>query len=77
VFVPTAAIVVEVLSPGDRTYEKFGFYAGQGVEEIVVADPQQRRIECWRRSGDSYRRAARSVLLGLNAAEVTQAIDWP
>ena len=77
VYVPSAAIVVEVLSPGDRTYEKFGFYAAHQVDEIVVADVQQRRVECCRRSGDGYRRTARSGLLGLSAAEMTQTIDWP
>jgi hypothetical protein len=39
VFVPTAAVVVEVVSPGDRTDEEFGFSAAHGVGEIVVADP--------------------------------------
>ncbi len=76
-FVPTAAVVVEVLSPDDRTYKKFGFYAAHGVDEIVVADVQQRRVECWRRAVDGYRPAAHSELLGLSAAEMTRAIDWP
>jgi len=44
---------------------------------MTTTDPQQRRIECWRRSGDGYRRTARSGLLGLSAVEMTQVIDWP
>ncbi len=38
-FVATAAMVVEVVSPGDETLEKLAFYASRGVEEVVVADP--------------------------------------
>src|SRR5664279_4973497 len=34
-----AEIVVEVLSPGEQARAKFGFYAEQGVHEIIVADP--------------------------------------
>ena len=33
VWVPTAAMVVEVISPGDETYAKFDFYDARGVEK--------------------------------------------
>src|SRR5207249_6606250 len=35
-------VVVEVRSPGDETYEKFGFYAGLGVPEVWVFDRDTR-----------------------------------
>ena len=38
-YVPTAALVVEVLSPGDETFATFAFYTARGVEELWVADP--------------------------------------
>ena len=41
-WVPAVAFVVEIISPDDETYEKFGFYAEHGVEEILVADPAAR-----------------------------------
>ncbi|MEW6154763.1 MAG: Uma2 family endonuclease [Actinomycetota bacterium] len=34
-----AELVVEVRSPGDETYDKFGFYAEMGVDEVLVVDP--------------------------------------
>ena len=50
-WIPDAAIVVEIVSPDDETYAKFGFYAAHGVEEILVADPTEKRIRCFRRTG--------------------------
>ena len=46
---PTAAVVVEVVSPDDETYEKSGFYAAHGVDELIVADPAGRSLseDCW------------------------------
>jgi hypothetical protein len=32
VYVPTAALVVEIISPDDNTWEKLGFYAAHGVD---------------------------------------------
>ncbi len=39
----TAALVVEVVSPGDETYDKFGSYATHGAGELLVVDPGERR----------------------------------
>ena len=77
VYVPTAAIVVEVLSPGDETYEKFGFYAAHGVEEILVADPRAHTVRCWQRQGDQYEEYDHCALLGVYAAELVHRIAWP
>lgn len=33
-----AELVVEVLSPGDETYDKIAFYAEMGVQELLVVD---------------------------------------
>lgn len=46
----TAAVVVEILSPDDETFEKFSFYARHDVDEVLVADPAARRITLWRRA---------------------------
>jgi Uma2 family endonuclease len=37
--VPTAALVVEIVSPGDESYKKLDFYAAQAVDEVVIVDP--------------------------------------
>jgi len=54
---PTAALVIEVRSPGDETYDKFGLYAKRGVEELLVADPQRRAVQIWLLRGDGYTEA--------------------
>ena len=77
VYVPTAAILVEVVSPDDETWEKFGFYAARGVDEICTAEPLERRLRWWRRDGDLFVDADASSLLGVTVAEVTGKIDWP
>jgi Uma2 family endonuclease len=44
VYLPTAALVLEVVSPGDETWEKLGFYAAHGVEELLIVDPQEKAV---------------------------------
>jgi Uma2 family endonuclease len=76
-WVPTAAVVVEVVSPDDETYEKFGFYAGHGVDELIVADPAGRTVTCWARHDLSYREVPGSALLGVTAQALHDRIVWP
>ncbi len=77
-WVPTAAMVVEIISPDDETYEKFVFYAKHGVEEILVADPAARTLTIWRRtSAASYEESTTSKLLAISGTELTAAITWP
>jgi Uma2 family endonuclease len=74
---PTAAIVVEIVSPGDETRSKSGFYFAAGVEELLVVDPEARTAEWWSRGTEGFVRADASTLLGLTAMELHAAIDWP
>jgi len=76
-YLPTAEVVVEVLSPGDDTYRKFPFYARHDVREIIVADPDTARIEIHTRHDRDYTRTDTSAALGVTAAELVAAIDWP
>ncbi len=76
VWIPTAAVVVEVLSPDDESYEKFGFYFARGVEEILIADPQQRLVQWYVRGSDGFVPADRSSVLGLGVGDVRSALDW-
>lgn len=79
VFVPTAAIVAEVVCPDDETYAKFGFYARRGVEELIVADPEQRSVRMWRLvpAVPRYDEVEASGLLSLSASALGAAVDWP
>lgn len=40
-----ASLVVEILSPDDETYRKLDWYASVGVGEVLVVDPETRRVE--------------------------------
>jgi Uma2 family endonuclease len=77
VWVPTAAIVVEVVSPDDETWEKFDFYASHDVDEICVADPVEAQLTWFIRDSMEYRRTASSELLGITLAQLRSQIDWP
>ncbi len=74
---PTALLVVEVLSPDDESYEKFGFYAAHGVQEILVADPEERWVRCYDLSGPEPVEVDRSEVLDVAMADVIAQIAWP
>ena len=77
VWVPTAAVVIEVVSPDDETYEKFGFYADHDVDELIIADPATRTVRFWQRGPNGYAEVAASALLAVSAETLTQLITWP
>ena len=52
-----AELVVEVLSPGDETYDKLPFYAEMGVQEVLVADPTTSQVELFVLQGGRFETA--------------------
>jgi Uma2 family endonuclease len=74
---PTAAIVVEILSPGDESRAKLPFYFRVGVEEVLLVDPDERTIEWLVRAEDAFEPADGSTLLGVTSAALADRIDWP
>lgn len=77
VWLATAAIVVEIVSPGDESWEKLPFYARQLVDEILIVDPQARTVHWLVLAAGSYEPIDCSQLIGLSAADLTARIDWP
>lgn len=73
----TAALVVEVLSPGDESYAKLGFYARHGVDEVWTVDPLTRSARMWALQDCSYDEQTASALLGLTVQDVVDGVDWP
>ncbi len=73
----TAALVVEVVSPGDETWEKLSFYASHAVDELLIIDPQERSVHWLALDGGEYRPATRSSLVELGPDELSGRIDWP
>ena len=77
VYVPTAALVVEVVSPDDDTWKKLDFYAAHEVDELLIVDPEQREVHWSRLTPDGeYARVERSELIALGP-ELARMIDWP
>jgi len=77
VWVPTAATVVEVVSPDDETWEKCDFYARHQVEEICTAEPTDARLRWFRSAGPAYVDADGSELLGVAVGDLAARIEWP
>ena len=74
----TAALVVEVLSPGDDTWEKVPFYAAHGVDELLIVEPHGRGVHWLALSPEGeYAATQRSSLIELSPAELAQCLAWP
>jgi Uma2 family endonuclease len=76
-WIPTAAIVIEILSPGDETWEKLPFYAEHGVEEMVVVEHESRSVKWLAPRASEHQPLDRSEIIGLGASELARLIDWP
>jgi Uma2 family endonuclease len=73
----TAALVVEILSPDDESWDKLPFYARQGVDEVLLVDPRERTVHWLGLADSTYTPIERSRLIALGAAELAARIDWP
>ena len=76
-YLPTAALVLEIISPGDETWEKRDFYAAHRVEELLIVDPQERKVSWLGLASGEYKRQMQSRLIELGANELAAQIDWP
>jgi Uma2 family endonuclease len=77
VWVPTAALVVEVVSPDGETWEKFGFYARHAVDEICIADPVAAELKWFSLESNDYRQTSSSNLLNVTVVDLASQIAWP
>jgi hypothetical protein len=72
-----AALVIEIVSPGDESRQKLPFYAKHNVDEVLIVDPTERAV-MWLALGEGeYRPVARSGLIELGPTELAEQIDWP
>lgn len=72
-----AEAVIEFLSDGDETYDKFGFYAAVGVREVLVIHPRDRWVQLFRLIAGDFRQVipdaegtAQSDVLGIRLRTV-------
>jgi Uma2 family endonuclease len=74
---PTAPLVVEIVSPGDESWEKLPFYAAHDVDEVLIVDPQERSVSWLELEDGEYRPIERSGLIDLGTQGLAQQLDWP
>lgn len=74
---PTAALVVEIVSPYDESWEKLPFYAVHHVGEVVIADPGTQTLTWLALAGGDYVTVDHSELLDIHVADIAAKIDWP
>jgi Uma2 family endonuclease len=75
VYLPTAAVVVEILSPGDETLAKLPFYTRHGVDEVFVVTPPGPSVTILVLDGDDYVESARSDVLGIGTSELAALLS--
>jgi Uma2 family endonuclease len=73
----TAAAVVEILSPGDESWQKLPFYATHDVDEVLLVDPAKRTVTWLALVDGEYAPVQQSGLLDLGPAELVERLDWP
>ncbi len=76
VWYPTAALVLEIVSPGDDTQKKLPFYATHGVDELSIVHPQEHAVHWLGLRGESYEPIASSALIDLSAERLAEQVDW-
>jgi Uma2 family endonuclease len=70
-------LVVEIVSPNDKTRDKLDFYAAHHVDELLIIDPGVRAIHWLGLSKGEYRPLERSGLIDLSPDELAAQIEWP
>ncbi len=77
VWLSTAALVVEILSPGDESRQKLPFYVEHHVDEVLFVDPAERSVTWLALHDSEYKPVQQSGLIDLGPAELAEQLDWP
>jgi Uma2 family endonuclease len=77
VYQRTAALVIEIVSPGDESWNKLPFYAAHEVDEVLIIEPAEHAVRWLGLSGSKYLPIERSGLIDLGPIELAERIDWP
>jgi Uma2 family endonuclease len=74
---PSAALVIEIVSPGDESWEKLPFYAAHDVDEVLIVDPQEHSVSWLELEDGEYRPVEHSGLLDPGTQGLAEQLDWP
>jgi Putative restriction endonuclease len=77
VWLHTAALAVEIVSPCDEAWQKLPFYAAHRVDEVLIVDPAERALHWLGLADGEYLPVERSRVIDLGPAELAEQIDWP
>ncbi len=77
VWSPTAALVLEIVSPGDDSWTKLSFYAEHDVDETLIVDPSEQTVNWLALAEGEYHPVERSGLIELGPGALAELIDWP
>lgn len=73
-YVSTAALVVEVISPDDESYAKLDHYAQHGVTELIYVHPEQHDVQLRRLTAGTYRAVERLAVVDLTSEQVLSCL---
>ncbi len=76
-YYPTAALIVEIVSPGDETWAKLPFYAAHDVDEVLIIDPVKCSVDWLGLHAGEYQPIERSGLIDLGPGELAEQLIWP
>jgi hypothetical protein len=77
VWLSTAAVVIEIPSPDDETWQRLPFFVAHHVDEVVIVDPAEHAVHWLGLWDGEYRPLERSGLIDLGAQELAERIVWP
>ena len=77
VWIATAALALEILSPDDETWQKLPFYAAHHVDELLIVDPDTHQVHWLALTASQYKPIEHSTLIELGPTELGRLIDWP
>lgn len=74
---PQLVRLIGPYAPDDKTWQKLGFYAAHEVDELLIVDPDARKLDWLGLAGSEYRPIERSGVLDIDAAELAGRIAFP
>ncbi len=77
VWLSTAALIVEGLSPDDETWQKLPFYAAHDVDEVLIVDPTEQTVSWLGLRDGEYQPLRQSGLIELGPVELAGRLTWP
>lgn len=75
-FVPSAALVIEIRSPNDESWEKLPFYAAHRVDEVLILEPETRDVHWLGLQGEQYVPLESSELIDLSPDQLKAQLIW-